>query len=207
LETQFNVLLVGGFDGLPKELAKKLNPFGIRIKEHWVNKKDIKTSHVPSSCNGVIILKDICSHHLYEQAKIAAEKSGVKWCTTVRKWALMELDLRATGFLAANTALTPDTVAVHGSDPVGKFLKRAAVQENKALVSKTLTSTVKEAVMATQEKTVVTAAAKKDKTREELITELKKTLNELFVNHHVASVQASADGIKIRVMEELNIPM
>jgi hypothetical protein len=45
------------------------------------------------------------------------------------------------------------------------------------------------------------------KTREELITELKKTLNELFVNHHVASVQASADGIKIRVMEELNIPM
>ena len=212
MDIKYRVLLVGGFDSVTKELSKKLNPYGIVIKEHWVNKKDIKTAVVPATCNGVIILKDICSHHLFNSAKEAATKSGIKWCASVRKWSLMELDLRATGFLGEDSALSPETIREFGGSPVEKLLDRATKQANREEVKQVLTEAVKaefgkEAVMNKAKNVEAPKVVESAKTRAQLLEELKKTLNELFVNHHVASVNATAEGIKIRVMEELNLPM
>jgi hypothetical protein len=212
MDIKYRVLLVGGFDSVTKELSKKLNPYGIVIKEHWVNKKDIKTAVVPATCNGVIILKDICSHHLFNAGKEAAAKSGLKWCASVRKWSLMELDLRATGFLGEDSALSPETIREFGGSPVEKLLDRATKQENKDQVKHVLTEAVKaefgkEAVMNKAKIVESPKVVESQKTRAQLLEDLKKTLNELFVEHHVASVNATAEGIKIRVMEELNLPM
>ena len=206
MEIKYRVLLVGGFDSVTKELSKKLNPYGIVIKEHWVNKKDIKTAVVPATCNGVIILKDICSHHLFNAGKEAATRSGLKWCASVRKWSLMELDLRATGFLGEDSALSPETIKAFGGSPVEKLLDRATKQENRQQVKEVLTEAVK-AEFNKEEPMNKAKVIESPKTRAQLLEDLKKTLNELFVNHHVASISATPEGIKVRVMEELNLPM
>jgi len=90
------VMIVGGEPSLINHTyQKKLNAIGIVVKWHADRVRHIDS--LPTDCEGVIIIKDMCTHGLRDSAVALAKAKGVPFANVLRKFSKAEPILRSVG--------------------------------------------------------------------------------------------------------------
>ncbi|OHD25081.1 MAG: hypothetical protein A2Y38_02730 [Spirochaetes bacterium GWB1_59_5] len=95
------ILIVGGVDSFVHgNLERKLQEAGVDVGWH-VSSELARFPGIPDACEGVMIIKDFCGHHVSNPAKAEAKARGVPWAAVTRKWSDAEPILRMQGILPA----------------------------------------------------------------------------------------------------------
>lgn len=93
------VYVVGGADSLIKgNFGRKLSDSGLEVIGFHTGTKNHFTG-LPAATESLIVIKDICSHGLSEQAVAAAKERGIPFAVVQRKWALALPILRVHGLV------------------------------------------------------------------------------------------------------------
>lgn len=93
------ILVVGGVETFVfGTFAGKLEAAGAKVTWH-VSSEVSRFPGIPEACDGLIIIKDFCGHHLANPAKSEAKVRGIPYPPVSRKWAEAEPVLRVHGIL------------------------------------------------------------------------------------------------------------
>ena len=97
------VIVIGGADSLIRgNLGRKLAEHNVDIGWHEGSASGSGLGELPKQCEGVIIIRDMCSHRLSGAARGLAQKRNLPVAIIPRKFAKAEAILRAHGFLPAS---------------------------------------------------------------------------------------------------------
>jgi hypothetical protein len=103
------VMVVGGEPSLIQHTyKKKLAVSGVDV--HWHVDRVRQVDTLPPDCQGVIIIKDMCTHGLRDSAVSLAKERGVPFANVSRKFSKAEPILRSVGILKPAATMSPPNV-------------------------------------------------------------------------------------------------
>ncbi len=98
------VAIIGGEKSLVDgNWSRRLTDHGLDVVCHHHDKNRKKMMAIPSSAEGVIIIRDMARHQMTDAAKVEAAKRGIPVAAVPRKWSKAEPILRTQGILPAVT--------------------------------------------------------------------------------------------------------
>lgn len=182
------VLLVGGGASIIDGIRHNYASIGIEIHDWWqADRGNAAGAAIPLACDAVVALVDACDHPTFNGAKAAAQRQGVMFVGTSRRWVIARDKLIELGLGQEN------------------FQPSLPHPERAELPPRAEVNVLGEEI---EEEETPPRWSADGKPRDELLRVLKEVIAELITAHNIGNIKITDEGkITMDVLQKLDIDL